>query len=130
MDEHEYHFQLKYRKTRKNTKEPCQLQQPQFTDNLSQMQPDMDGDHCLTSQADYQHSDAPIRKNLIQVISTTSTNKRLDLQELIEIDRLHELINLRGLRIRDEQQNLADNSSPCQRLSKIGDEIVEQLVRN
>lgn len=47
---------------------------------------------------------------------------------MIEIDRLDQLINLRGLRIRSEEQNLADNSSPSQRLSKIGDEIVEQLV--
>jgi hypothetical protein len=56
--------------------------------------------------------DSPVRKNLIQ--------------ELIEIDRLEDLINLRGLRIHNEQQNGA--TTPCQRLSKIGDEIVEQLV--
>ncbi|KAI6191590.1 BMA-NHR-91, isoform b [Aphelenchoides bicaudatus] len=77
------------------------------------MQPDTSNDqHCKPSQAEYQHLDAPIRKNLIQ--------------ELIEIDRLEDLINLRGLRIHNEQQNVV--TSPCQRLSKIGDEIVEQLV--
>lgn len=75
------------------------------------MQPDTANEHCRPNQAEY-HSDAPVRKNLIQ--------------ELIEIDRLEDLINLRGLRIHNEQQNAT--TSPCQRLSKIGDEIVEQLV--
>ncbi|KAE9419596.1 hypothetical protein Angca_009748, partial [Angiostrongylus cantonensis] len=49
-------------------------------------------------------------------------------EELIEIDQIDKLINLRGLRIaplRDSREELAP---ACQRLSRIGDEIVEQLV--
>lgn len=96
-------YKLKYRKSRKNSSSR------QTLDSVGEMQPTV-ADNCQG----YQHTDAPVTKNLIQ--------------ELIEIDRLEHLINLRGLRIRNEQQNLADNSSPFQRLSKIGDEIVEQLV--
>uniref|UniRef100_A0A183BK64 Nuclear receptor domain-containing protein n=1 Tax=Globodera pallida TaxID=36090 RepID=A0A183BK64_GLOPA len=55
-----------------------------------------------------QHQQQPVRKNLIQ--------------KLIEIDRLPDLINLRGLRIRSTE------ASAAERLSHIGDEIVEQLV--
>ncbi|KAI3408862.1 hypothetical protein GPALN_007457 [Globodera pallida] len=55
-----------------------------------------------------QHQQQPVRKNLIQ--------------KLIEIDRLSDLINLRGLRIRSTE------ASAAERLSHIGDEIVEQLV--
>ncbi len=43
------------------------------------------------------------------------------IQELIENDHLEELIHLKGLR----PESYGD---PCQRLSKIGDEIVEKLV--
>ncbi|EFO25146.2 nuclear Hormone Receptor family member [Loa loa] len=56
-------------------------------------------------------------------------NKNL-IQELIEIDHIEKLINLKGLRI---AQQLGSRNSDltipaCQRLSRIGDEIVEQLV--
>jgi hypothetical protein len=102
-------YKLKYRKSRKASTRS----QPK---SETQMQPD--GADCSTADnaEEYQphYSSAPTNKNLIQ--------------ELIEIDRINDLINLRGLRIRSEQQNLADNSSACQRLSRIGDEIVEQLV--
>jgi nuclear receptor subfamily 6 group A len=61
-------------------------------------------------------------------------NKNL-IQELIDIDRIDELINLRGLRASsaddDEDNNSTGNggaSPPSQRLSRIGDEIVEKLV--
>lgn len=63
-------------------------------------------------------------------------NKNL-IQELIDIDRIDELINLRGLRAASEAAVDADDeedsgeggvSAPSQRLSRIGDEIVEKLV--
>ncbi|KAL3084648.1 hypothetical protein niasHT_035257 [Heterodera trifolii] len=59
-------------------------------------------------QPHHHQQQQPVRKNLIE--------------KLIEIDRLPELINLRGLRIHNTE------SSASERLSHIGDEIVEQLV--
>uniref|UniRef100_A0A915CLY2 Uncharacterized protein n=1 Tax=Ditylenchus dipsaci TaxID=166011 RepID=A0A915CLY2_9BILA len=56
----------------------------------------------------------PLRKNLIQ--------------KLIDIDQLEKLINLNGLKIRNEEQSGTESLSASQRLSHIGDEIVEQLV--
>lgn len=51
------------------------------------------------------------------------------IQELIENDRLDELINLRGLRTADANDDEEEDAvPPCQRLSRIGDEIVEKLV--
>lgn len=48
---------------------------------------------------------------------------------MIEIDRIDHLINLKGLRIwSEEQEQSVESSSPAERLSQIGDEIVEQLV--
>uniref|UniRef100_A0A914EIH1 NR LBD domain-containing protein n=1 Tax=Acrobeloides nanus TaxID=290746 RepID=A0A914EIH1_9BILA len=55
------------------------------------------------------------------------TSKNL-IQELIEVDRLDELINLKGLRIRPEHQNMDENLTAYQRLSRIGDEVLEHLV--
>ncbi|WKY17205.1 hypothetical protein Q1695_001655 [Nippostrongylus brasiliensis] len=55
------------------------------------------------------------------------TNKNL-IQELIDIDRIDKLINLRGLRIAPLNDGREDLAPACQRLSRIGDEIVEQLV--
>ncbi|VDP12740.1 unnamed protein product [Onchocerca flexuosa] len=56
-------------------------------------------------------------------------NKNL-IQELIEIDHIEKLINLKGLRIAQQLgSRISDSTIPaCQRLSRIGDEIVEQLV--
>ncbi|VDK69071.1 unnamed protein product [Anisakis simplex] len=54
-------------------------------------------------------------------------NKNL-IQELIEIDRIDNLINLKGLRIAHRIDNESSGVPACQRLSRIGDEIVEQLV--
>ncbi|VDM98078.1 unnamed protein product [Thelazia callipaeda] len=56
-------------------------------------------------------------------------NKNL-IQELIEIDHIEKLINLKGLRIAQHLGSTTANSltPACQRLSRIGDEIVEQLV--
>lgn len=51
-----------------------------------------------------------------------------DFQKLIEIDQLDGLINLRGLKIRGVDQTSAENLTAAQRLSHIGDEIVEHLV--
>lgn len=58
-----------------------------------------------------------------------SQNKNL-IQELIEIDHIERLINLKGLRIVHKLESCSsDSTTPaCQRLSRIGDEIVEQLV--
>ncbi|MCP9263021.1 Hormone receptor 4 [Dirofilaria immitis] len=58
-----------------------------------------------------------------------SHNKNL-IQELIEIDQIEKLINLKGLRMAQElESRISDSTIPaCQRLSRIGDEIVEQLV--
>uniref|UniRef100_A0A915M909 NR LBD domain-containing protein n=1 Tax=Meloidogyne javanica TaxID=6303 RepID=A0A915M909_MELJA len=50
------------------------------------------------------------------------------IEKLTEIDRLDELINLQGLQIRSTQQNVEEQITAAQRLSHIGDEIVEQLV--
>ena len=54
-------------------------------------------------------------------------NKNL-IQELIEVDRLEQLLNLRGLQIRGGRPNAEETTAASLRLSKIGDEIVEQLV--
>ncbi|VDN91119.1 unnamed protein product [Brugia pahangi] len=56
-------------------------------------------------------------------------NKNL-IQELIEIDHIEKLINLKGLRIAQQLGSCSDDPTipACQRLSRIGDEIVEQLV--
>uniref|UniRef100_A0A9J2Q046 Nuclear receptor domain-containing protein n=1 Tax=Ascaris lumbricoides TaxID=6252 RepID=A0A9J2Q046_ASCLU len=54
-------------------------------------------------------------------------NKNL-IQELIEIDRIDNLINLKGLRIVHKVDDGSSGLLACQRLSRIGDEIVEQLV--
>ncbi|VDM74277.1 unnamed protein product [Strongylus vulgaris] len=54
-------------------------------------------------------------------------NKNL-IQELIEIDQIEKLIDLRGLRIFPIDDNCEELDPACQRLSRIGDEIVEQLV--
>ncbi|VDN53626.1 unnamed protein product [Dracunculus medinensis] len=48
--------------------------------------------------------------------------------ELIEIDRIDSLINLKGLQIPENIECGSDDMPACQRLSRIGDEIVEQLV--
>ena len=50
------------------------------------------------------------------------------MQKLIEIDRLEDLINLRGLQIRSGEQSADEQLSPAERLSHIGDEMVEHLV--
>ncbi|VDN23988.1 unnamed protein product [Gongylonema pulchrum] len=56
-------------------------------------------------------------------------NKNL-IQELIEIDHIERLINLKGLRIVHRLESCSNDATTpaCQRLSRIGDEIVEQLV--
>ncbi|KAL3990263.1 Zinc finger C4 type (two domains) family protein [Acanthocheilonema viteae] len=56
-------------------------------------------------------------------------NKNL-IQELIEIDQIEKLINLKGLRIAHQFGSYSNDPTipACQRLSRIGDEIVEQLV--
>ncbi|CAG9534343.1 unnamed protein product [Cercopithifilaria johnstoni] len=56
-------------------------------------------------------------------------NKNL-IQELIEIDHIEKLINLKGLRIAHQFGSHSNDPTipACQRLSRIGDEIVEQLV--
>ncbi|EYC06450.1 hypothetical protein Y032_0076g1072 [Ancylostoma ceylanicum] len=56
-----------------------------------------------------------------------SKNKNL-IQELIEIDQIEKLIDLRGLRILPMEEYCEELAPACQRLSRIGDEIVEQLV--
>ncbi|KAK6763371.1 hypothetical protein RB195_023900 [Necator americanus] len=48
--------------------------------------------------------------------------------ELIKIDRIEKLIDLRGLRVLPTGNNCEGLVTACQRLSRIGDEIVEQLV--
>ncbi|KHN74663.1 Nuclear hormone receptor family member nhr-91 [Toxocara canis] len=50
------------------------------------------------------------------------------IQELIEIDRIDNLINLKGLRVTHRIDSGSSGLPACQRLSRIGDEIVEQLV--
>lgn len=74
---------------------------------------DMVNDH-MVNKPGFQIHVMPVRKNLIQ--------------KLIEIDRLEDLINLRGLRIRTPEQNIHEQIGPTERLSHIGDEIVEHLV--
>ncbi|KAI1724298.1 zinc finger, c4 type (two domains) domain-containing protein [Ditylenchus destructor] len=66
------------------------------------------------SPTDVTFSHTPVRKNLIQ--------------KLIEIDQLDGLINLRGLKLRNVDQTSTENLTAAQRLSHIGDEIVEHLV--
>lgn len=44
------------------------------------------------------------------------------------MDRLEELINLKGLQIRPELEDMDENLTAYQRLSRIGDEVLEHLV--
>ncbi|GMT05598.1 hypothetical protein PENTCL1PPCAC_27772, partial [Pristionchus entomophagus] len=53
------------------------------------------------------------------------TTKNL-IEDMIEIDCIDRLINLKGLRVITTKES--DANGPCHRLSRIGDEIVEQLV--
>ncbi|GMR31178.1 hypothetical protein PMAYCL1PPCAC_01373 [Pristionchus mayeri] len=53
------------------------------------------------------------------------TTKNL-IEDMIEIDCIDRLINLKGLRVITAKES--DANGPCHRLSRIGDEIVEQLV--
>uniref|UniRef100_A0AC34FYE7 NR LBD domain-containing protein n=1 Tax=Panagrolaimus sp. ES5 TaxID=591445 RepID=A0AC34FYE7_9BILA len=57
----------------------------------------------------------------------STPNKNL-IHELIDVDRLELLINLRGLQIRGGPPNSDETAAASLRLSRIGDEIVEQLV--
>uniref|UniRef100_A0A914ZC07 NR LBD domain-containing protein n=1 Tax=Panagrolaimus superbus TaxID=310955 RepID=A0A914ZC07_9BILA len=57
----------------------------------------------------------------------STPNKNL-IHELIDVDRLELLINLRGLQIRGGPPNCDETAAASSRLSRIGDEIVEQLV--
>jgi hypothetical protein len=93
------------------------------------------------------------RKNLIQVPTNFLIFLKLKFKKLIEIDRIDELTNLRGLRIRTPEQSAQEALTAAHRLShvnflnlffeiykilaypsnflsapQIGDEIVEQLV--
>uniref|UniRef100_A0A0K0EQH8 Nuclear receptor n=1 Tax=Strongyloides stercoralis TaxID=6248 RepID=A0A0K0EQH8_STRER len=66
----------------------------------------------------------------IERFKATPTPRNL-IHEMIEIDRLDSLINLKGLRVASNNALLNQEEEPipaCQRLSRIGDEIVEQLV--
>ncbi|KAF7627323.1 hypothetical protein Mgra_00009391, partial [Meloidogyne graminicola] len=81
------------------------------------------------------YSEPPPRKKLAkhddeEIKKENNQNKQqINIKEkLIEIDHLDELINLHGLRIRSTQQSILEQMTAAQRLSHIGDEIVEQLV--
>uniref|UniRef100_A0A8R1E0R3 Uncharacterized protein n=1 Tax=Caenorhabditis japonica TaxID=281687 RepID=A0A8R1E0R3_CAEJA len=50
------------------------------------------------------------------------------IRKLVEMDCLDKLINLKGLRINPAATANCDISPACKRLTRIGDEIVEQLV--
>uniref|UniRef100_A0A0K0FDQ2 Nuclear receptor subfamily 6 group A member 1 (inferred by orthology to a human protein) n=1 Tax=Strongyloides venezuelensis TaxID=75913 RepID=A0A0K0FDQ2_STRVS len=66
----------------------------------------------------------------IERFKATPTPRNL-IHEMMEIDRLDSLINLKGLRVASNNALLNQEEEPipaCQRLSRIGDEIVEQLV--
>uniref|UniRef100_A0A0N4ZKI1 Nuclear receptor n=1 Tax=Parastrongyloides trichosuri TaxID=131310 RepID=A0A0N4ZKI1_PARTI len=66
----------------------------------------------------------------IERFKATPTPRNL-IHEMIEIDKLDTLINLKGLRVASNNALLNQEEEPipaCQRLSRIGDEIVEQLV--
>ncbi|PAV78893.1 hypothetical protein WR25_13201 [Diploscapter pachys] len=67
------------------------------------------------------------RPSSVVTQKNTPPHKNL-IQELIEIDRVGQLINLRGLRV-DPVETASDIAPACQRLSRIGDEIIEQLVQ-
>uniref|UniRef100_A0A0K0DM09 Nuclear receptor domain-containing protein n=1 Tax=Angiostrongylus cantonensis TaxID=6313 RepID=A0A0K0DM09_ANGCA len=98
-------YRLRYRKAR---------QRVTVSESTASRASTTDGAGRLVEGKDYEECPQPKNKNLIQ--------------ELIEIDQIDKLINLRGLRIaplRDSREELAP---ACQRLSRIGDEIVEQLV--
>ncbi|CAI5454820.1 unnamed protein product [Caenorhabditis angaria] len=60
-----------------------------------------------------------------RIVRTLPTGKNL-IQDLIDMDCLDRLINLKGLRIAPSAN--CDISPACSRLTRIGDEIVEQLV--
>jgi hypothetical protein len=59
-------YKLKYRKTRKNARNPASTSIVDRPQNLEQMQPGIADSHCQSSQSGY-HTDAPVNKNLIQV---------------------------------------------------------------
>uniref|UniRef100_A0A915NW41 NR LBD domain-containing protein n=1 Tax=Meloidogyne floridensis TaxID=298350 RepID=A0A915NW41_9BILA len=63
-----------------------------------------------------------------KILNQAAIPRKNLIEKLTEIDRLDELINLQGLQIRSTQQNVEEQITAAQRLSHIGDEIVEQLV--
>ncbi|KHJ97833.1 Ligand-binding domain of nuclear hormone receptor [Oesophagostomum dentatum] len=95
-------YKLRYRKAR---------HRPPIADSVSVCENASDIGGRL---ADYGESPQTKNKNLIQ--------------ELIEIDQIEKLIDLRGLRIFPLEDSCEELAPACQRLSRIGDEIVEQLV--
>lgn len=74
------------------------------------------------------NADQPQRLYQEQQTKHVQVPRKNLIQKLIEIDHLYELINLRGLRLRTPEQSACEPMSAAQRLSHIGDEIVEQLV--
>uniref|UniRef100_A0A1I7RKC5 Nuclear receptor n=2 Tax=Bursaphelenchus xylophilus TaxID=6326 RepID=A0A1I7RKC5_BURXY len=120
-------YKLKYRKTRKCSEATSS------EDSEALKSPTA----CSSGQEECSSSSRWGRKRKFESVNDEETlkqfrdpptNKNL-IQELIELDRLDQLINLKGLRIwSEEQQNQTENSSPTERLSRIGDEIVEKLV--
>ncbi|CAJ0609526.1 unnamed protein product [Cylicocyclus nassatus] len=68
-----------------------------------------------------------MKKRCIPLLRT-KTPYDFSFQELIEIDQIEKLIDLRGLRILPIKDSCEELAPACQRLSRIGDEIVEQLV--
>ncbi|VDO92739.1 unnamed protein product [Heligmosomoides polygyrus] len=100
-------YKLKYRKTRRRAAVGCESNMPNGSVN--------DGMSGSVERGEVMHHQA------------RATNRNL-IQELIDIDQIDKLINLRGLRIAPLTDGRDDLAPACQRLSRIGDEIVEQLV--
>ncbi|KAH7727870.1 nuclear Hormone Receptor family member [Aphelenchoides avenae] len=119
-------YKLKYRKSRRNNTPSRKLSAPA----------NPTGDPMPSHNWSPESSDAKITCHAAQSMPCVAadvyreappSNKNL-IQELIEIDRIETLINLQGLKIRTAAQAQVESASAGQRLSRIGDEIVEQLV--
>ncbi|CAD5228868.1 unnamed protein product [Bursaphelenchus okinawaensis] len=119
-------YKLKYRKSRKS----CSETTTTSSDESEAMRPTSSEQECSSSTKfnKKRKYESVNDEETLKQFRNTPTNKNL-IQELIELDRLEQLINLKGLKIwSSEQESRVDNSSPTERLSRIGDEIVEKLV--
>uniref|UniRef100_A0A7E4WBD0 NR LBD domain-containing protein n=1 Tax=Panagrellus redivivus TaxID=6233 RepID=A0A7E4WBD0_PANRE len=99
--------------------------------------PSMDTSFEHVDDADLTEVDSAMNDDLINDDSNEAEEEEMPvrrgptknlIQELIEVDRLETLVNLKGLQVRGGGFNATETAAASGRLSRIGDEIVEKLV--